>query len=116
MNMRTASRRRTRTTVRRAIRTTSRAWRADRPAARARQWTAGGQGLRSGRLGGWFRDNATPAARAAAALVAKSLGASADVTWPEAELGRAAAFVITSCEGGSLHLRDLRTRAAEFEP
>jgi amidase/aspartyl-tRNA(Asn)/glutamyl-tRNA(Gln) amidotransferase subunit A len=82
----------------------------------AGQLTTGAEGLRIGLLGGWFHDNATPAARAVAALVAKSLGASAEVIWPDAELGRAAAFVITSCEGGSLHLRDLRTRAAEFEP
>src|SRR5207253_3598000 len=55
-------------------------------------------------------------ARAAAASVAKALGATGVAIWPDAELGRAAAFVITSCEGGNLHLPDLRTRAADFEP
>ena len=31
-------------------------------------------------------------------------------------MARAAAFIITASEGGSLHLNDLRTRADEFEP
>jgi AtzE family amidohydrolase len=82
----------------------------------AGQLTTGVRGLRIGLLGGWFDDNATPPARAAAASVAKALGATGIALWPNAEQGRAAAFVITSCEGGSLHLADLRTRAAEFEP
>jgi AtzE family amidohydrolase len=78
--------------------------------------TSGVRGLRIGLLGGWFDDNATPPARAAAASAAKALGATGVALWPDAETGRAAAFVITSCEGGSLHLPDLRTRAADFEP
>jgi AtzE family amidohydrolase len=73
-------------------------------------------GLRIGVLGGHFHDNATAPARAVAALAAKTLGAIEEVTWPDAHLGRAAAFIITASEGGSLHLADLRTRAAEFEP
>ena len=36
--------------------------------------------------------------------------------WPDAALGRAAAFIITSVEGGSLHLDDLRTQLDAFEP
>ncbi|MCM2340935.1 amidase family protein, partial [Rhodoferax sp.] len=47
---------------------------------------------------------------------AKALGATDMVTWPDAELGRAAAFIISAAEGGSLHLDDLRTRADDFEP
>jgi Asp-tRNA(Asn)/Glu-tRNA(Gln) amidotransferase A subunit family amidase len=35
---------------------------------------------------------------------------------PEAERGRAAAFVITAAEGGQLHLPNLRKRAQDFEP
>jgi amidase/aspartyl-tRNA(Asn)/glutamyl-tRNA(Gln) amidotransferase subunit A len=38
------------------------------------------------------------------------------VEWPDAALGRAAAFIISASEGGSLHLADLRTRANDFEP
>jgi AtzE family amidohydrolase len=73
-------------------------------------------GLRVGILGGYFDDHATAPARAAARAVAQALGATAEVTWPQAGLGRAAAFVITASEGGSLHLEDLRTRAHDFEP
>ncbi|MDB5871793.1 MAG: atzE [Ramlibacter sp.] len=76
----------------------------------------GVQGLRIGILGGYFHDNATPAARAVAAMAASTLGATDEVLWPDPQLGRAAAFIITASEGGSLHLQDLRTRAAEFEP
>jgi len=44
------------------------------------------------------------------------LGARAQVEWPDAALGRAAAFLVTASEGGSLHLPDLRTRLQDFEP
>jgi amidase/aspartyl-tRNA(Asn)/glutamyl-tRNA(Gln) amidotransferase subunit A len=49
-------------------------------------------------------------------MAASALGASAGVEWPDAALGRAAAFIISASEGGSLHLADLRTRAGDFEP
>ena len=49
-------------------------------------------------------------------MAAKILGAADLVAWPDAALGRAAAFIITASEGGSLHLPDLRTRLADFEP
>lgn len=76
----------------------------------------GTAGLRIGVLGGYFHDNATPAAREVVALAASTLGAQAGVTWPDAAMARAAAFIITASEGGSLHLNDLRTRANDFEP
>jgi amidase/aspartyl-tRNA(Asn)/glutamyl-tRNA(Gln) amidotransferase subunit A len=78
--------------------------------------TRGTDGLRIGVLGGYFQGHAGAAARAVAALAAKTLGATGEVEWPGASLGRAAAFIITASEGGSLHLPDLRTRAADFEP
>ncbi len=73
-------------------------------------------GLRIGVLGGYFHDNASDAARAVAASAASALGAVCQVEWPDAALGRAAAFIISASEGGTLHLDDLRTRADEFEP
>lgn len=73
-------------------------------------------GLRIGMLGGYFDQNATPAARAAAELAARTLGARSVVEWPDAALGRAAAFIITASEGGSLHLGNLRKRPQDFEP
>ena len=80
------------------------------------QITQGLRGLRIGRLGGYFDEHAGPVAREAARLAATALGATSDVTWPDAALARAAAFVTTASEGGALHLPTLRTRAAEFEP
>ncbi len=76
----------------------------------------GVKGLRVGILGGYFHDNATPAAREVAQLAAKTLGAGDEVMWPDAALGRTAAFIITASEGGALHLDDLRTRPQDFEP
>ena len=76
----------------------------------------GTQGLRIGLLGGYFYDHATLPAREVAATAARVLGATDLVQWPDAELGRAAAFIITASEGGSLHLPDLRTRLDDFEP
>ncbi len=73
-------------------------------------------GLRIGVLNGYFHDNATPPAREIVALAANVLGAQNEVEWPDAAPGRAAAFIISASEGGSLHLEDLRTRADDFEP
>ena len=74
-------------------------------------------GLRIGVLGGYFADNALPEARAAVARVAQALGAEVEpVELPLVEAGRAAAFLITNAEAGALHLDNLRTRAADFEP
>jgi Asp-tRNA(Asn)/Glu-tRNA(Gln) amidotransferase A subunit family amidase len=47
---------------------------------------------------------------------ARALGTSRVVTIPNAEQARAAAYLITACEGGSLHLPDLRTRPQDFDP
>ena len=73
-------------------------------------------GLRIGVLGGYFEDHASAAARMAVNLAAQALGATDTVQWPDAALGRAAAFIITASEGGSLHLDDLRTQSSDFEP
>ena len=62
--------------------------------------------------------NATQARRRAARypVVAHALKASRRIELPEVERARAAAFVITAAEGGNLHLPNLRTRAADFDP
>jgi amidase/aspartyl-tRNA(Asn)/glutamyl-tRNA(Gln) amidotransferase subunit A len=73
-------------------------------------------GLRIATLGGYFHDNAGPQARAAVARVAHALGVTRTVELPEVARARAAAFIISNAEGGALHLPDLRTRAADFEP
>lgn len=55
-------------------------------------------------------------ARAAVAHVAAALGVLRPVTIPDAEAGRAAAFLITMVEGASLHLERLRRRPHDFDP
>ncbi len=82
----------------------------------ADQVARGTQGLRIGVLDGYFSSNASPAAREAVRAAADALGVRARVEWPDAALGRAAAFIITAAESANLHLSDLRTRAADFEP
>jgi amidase/aspartyl-tRNA(Asn)/glutamyl-tRNA(Gln) amidotransferase subunit A len=76
----------------------------------------GCDGLRIGVLGGWFRTQADTAALAAVARVAEALEVQREVVWPETDRARAAAFLITNAEGATLHLHDLKTRAADFEP
>jgi len=77
---------------------------------------AGIDGLRIGVLAGYFDEQAGPDARRAVALAARALNAAAGVTWPDAALARAAAFITSASEGGALHLPRLRDHAAEFEP
>jgi AtzE family amidohydrolase len=77
----------------------------------------GTKGLRIGQLGGYFHEMASDEARAMASLAADILPArERSVIWPDAALGRTAAFVITASEGGSLHLDDLKKRPQDFEP
>jgi aspartyl-tRNA(Asn)/glutamyl-tRNA(Gln) amidotransferase subunit A len=76
----------------------------------------GADGLRIAVAGGYFAKGALPEAFEAVAAVAASLGARETVTIPEAARARAAAYVITTAEGGNLHLERLRTRAADFDP
>jgi AtzE family amidohydrolase len=82
----------------------------------APQLARGIDGLRIGVLGGYFDELATPPARAAVAAAARALGATETVQWPQPGIARAAAFIITASEGGSLHLEDLRKRPQDFEP
>lgn len=73
-------------------------------------------GLRVGVLDGWFRACATPESLAAVDKIAAALGTKTRVALPHAEIARAAAFCITAAEGASLHLSNLRKRAADFDP
>ncbi len=76
----------------------------------------GASRLRTGVLGDYFHRLASPPARQAVARAAAALGAVDEVSWPDAEQARAAAFLITASEGGALHLPELRTRIEELEP
>jgi aspartyl-tRNA(Asn)/glutamyl-tRNA(Gln) amidotransferase subunit A len=73
-------------------------------------------GLRIALAGGWFQKNLFPEAVEAVAHVAKALGASKVVDVPEAARARAAAYVISTTEGASLHLDRLRQRPNDFDP
>ena len=72
--------------------------------------------LRVAIVGGYFQNNIFPEAVEAVARVAKALGATRTVEIPEAARARAAAYVITTTEGASLHLDRLRQRAGDFDP
>ncbi|MCU0547346.1 MAG: AtzE family amidohydrolase [Oscillatoriaceae cyanobacterium Prado104] len=95
-------------------------------------------GLRVAVAGGYFATGAEPEALDAVKIVAEALtkvlncgnettaslpklGGLAtvnlpEVNIPESDRARAAAFVITACEGGNLHLENLRTRPQDFDP
>src|SRR3989440_5084936 len=72
--------------------------------------------LRIAVAGGYFQNNVFPEAREAVARVAEALGATQTIEIPEAGRARAAAYVITTAEGASLHLDRLRTRPNDFDP
>jgi AtzE family amidohydrolase len=76
----------------------------------------GTAGLRIAVAGGYFRRGVMPEAVAALDRVARALDVTREVELPEAHRARAAAFVITTAEGASLHLDRLRTRARDFDP
>jgi AtzE family amidohydrolase len=76
----------------------------------------GVNGLRIVRLGGYFDQYLTPAAKAAVDSACAALSITRTVELPGAALGRAAAFVITASEGGALHMENLRARRHEMEP
>jgi AtzE family amidohydrolase len=73
-------------------------------------------GLRIALAGGYFKKNLFPEAQEAVAIVAKALGATREVELPEVARARAAAYVISTVEGASLHLDRLRTRPNDFDP
>jgi len=76
----------------------------------------GADGLRIATAGGYFRHGMLPEARTALARVASALGAEREIELPEAQRARAAAYVITASEGGTLHLDRLRKQARDFDP
>ncbi|KYK47246.1 amidase [Bradyrhizobium liaoningense] len=72
--------------------------------------------LRIAVAGGHFQKNVFPEAVEAVSRVAKALGATKVIDVPEASRARAAAYVITTTEGASLHLDRLRKRPNDFDP
>jgi len=72
--------------------------------------------LRIALAGGYFQENLFSEARDAVARVAKALQVTRTVELPEAARARAAAYVISTVEGASLHLDRLRKRPDHFDP
>lgn len=73
-------------------------------------------GMRIAIAGDYFCKGANLEALAAVQKVADALHVTEYVSIPEAHRARAAAFVITACEGASLHLEKLRQRPQDFDP
>ncbi|KAB8319301.1 Asp-tRNA(Asn)/Glu-tRNA(Gln) amidotransferase GatCAB subunit A [Tolypothrix campylonemoides VB511288] len=73
-------------------------------------------GIRIAIAGDYFLKGTSPEALEAVQKVADALDVSKYVTIPEAHRARAAAFVITACEGANLHLEKLRSRPQDFDP
>jgi AtzE family amidohydrolase len=73
-------------------------------------------GLRLAVADDHFAAGGEPDVFAAVERVAKALGAARRVTVPEAHRARAAAMIITACEGASLHRNDLKRRPMDFDP
>ena len=76
----------------------------------------GVDGLRIAVAGGYFKKNLFPEAQEAMARVVKALSVTREVELPEVARARAAAYVISTSEGASLHLDRLRTRPNDFDP
>ena len=73
-------------------------------------------GLKIAVAGGYFRQKTMPEAIQAVDLVASALGTIGEIEVPEAARARAAAYVITTAEGSSLHLDRIRTRPGDYDP
>ena len=73
----------------------------------------GGPPIRLARLGGRFRDNATPAQLGAIDAIA---GDAPLIELPDIARARSAAFLITAYEGGTLHSEALNRDAMRFDP
>jgi 1-carboxybiuret hydrolase len=88
-----------------------------RPAEPCRQvLEQGADGLRIAVAGGYFASQGQPEVFEPVARAAKALNVQRTVLIPDAARARAAAYVITACEGGNLHLSDLRNRPQDFDP
>jgi 1-carboxybiuret hydrolase len=76
----------------------------------------GHDGIRIAIAAGHFANLGTADVFAAVGGVAKALGAERLVEVPAAGIARCAAMIMTSVEGAELHLNDLISKAAEFDP
>jgi AtzE family amidohydrolase len=80
------------------------------------QLDLGIEGLRIAVAGGYFTRMGMPEAFAPVTAAALTLNATRSVDVPYADVARAAAYIITACEGSRLHFNDLKTRPQDFDP
>lgn len=80
------------------------------------QLEKGAAGLRIAVAGDLYFAQGLSPALDAVFKVAKALEVDRTISVPDVEKARAAAYVITACEGASIHLQDLRTRPRDFDP
>ena len=73
-------------------------------------------GLNIAVAGGYFAQQATPAAEQALARVAAALQVTEQIEIPGTAQARAAAYLITNAESSNLHLNRLRHHAADYDP
>jgi aspartyl-tRNA(Asn)/glutamyl-tRNA(Gln) amidotransferase subunit A len=73
-------------------------------------------GLNIAVAGGYFAQQATPAAEQALARVAAALQVTEQIEIPGTAQARAAAYLITNAESSNLHLDRLRHHAADYDP
>ncbi|HEY9881311.1 MAG TPA: AtzE family amidohydrolase [Leptolyngbyaceae cyanobacterium] len=73
------------------------------------------QGLRIAIADDHFARGMQPEVATGLERVAKALQVTETVTIPEAARARAAAFIITACEGSQLHIHRLKTRPMDFD-
>ncbi len=66
--------------------------------------------------GDYFQIGAETEALEAVETIAKLLKIEKIITIPEAHRARAAAYIITACEGSNFHLKNLRSRPQDFDP
>ena len=76
----------------------------------------GTDGLRIAVADGYFSEMGSPEVIEPVNKVAQALGVQRTITIPDAQTARAAAYIITACEGANRHLPDLRTRPHDFDP
>ena len=73
-------------------------------------------GLRIAVADGYFGTGGLAEVFAAVGRAADALGASESIDIPDADRALAASLLITSAEGASLHLDEIRSRAGDFDP
>lgn len=90
---------------------------ADNPREQSRPLLDRGlDGLRCAVLGGYFSTWCDSDARDAVAQVARALDVRDELLFPEAELARSAAFILSAAEGGNQYLPALQSQPERFEP